>query len=113
MSVSDEKKTDFLTENMVAVTNDADDFRLLTAETRNAGERALVRKLDRWLIPTAVVIHLLNNIDVCHHPFMTLGVLTFLPSVPLLVPRGWKVYRQTSDCRVGEMDCCSTHAYSI
>ncbi|KAG1901007.1 major facilitator superfamily domain-containing protein [Suillus fuscotomentosus] len=35
----------------------------MTADTRKAGERALVLKLDRWLIPTAVVVYLLNYID--------------------------------------------------
>ena len=64
MSVDDKKKSDVFTENVVAESNDADDFRLLTAETRKAGERALVRKLDCWLMPTAVVIYLLNYIDV-------------------------------------------------
>ncbi|KAG2109331.1 major facilitator superfamily domain-containing protein [Suillus discolor] len=63
MSIQEEKKSDAFTENVVAVSNDDDDFRLLTADARKAGERALVRKLDRRLIPTAAVIYLLNYID--------------------------------------------------
>ncbi|KAJ8591076.1 MFS general substrate transporter [Rhizopogon salebrosus TDB-379] len=63
MSIDEEKKSDSITEDVVAVTNDSDDFRLLTAENRKAGERSLIRKLDSRLMPTAVVIYLLNYID--------------------------------------------------
>ncbi|OAX43708.1 MFS general substrate transporter [Rhizopogon vinicolor AM-OR11-026] len=65
MSVDEEKKSDSITENVVAVSNDAasDDFNLLIAENRQAGERSLVRKLDSRLMPTAVAIYLLNYID--------------------------------------------------
>ncbi|KAG2153347.1 major facilitator superfamily domain-containing protein [Suillus clintonianus] len=63
MSIEEEKKTESFTENVVAVSNDTDDFRLLTTDARMAGERALVRKLDRRLMTTAVVIYLLNYID--------------------------------------------------
>ncbi|KAG2122964.1 major facilitator superfamily domain-containing protein [Suillus cothurnatus] len=51
-------KSDSFTENVID-----DDFRLLTADARQAGERALVRKLDSRLMPTAVFIYLLNYID--------------------------------------------------
>jgi hypothetical protein len=77
MSIDEEKKSDSITEDVVAVTNDSDDFRLLTAENRKAGERSLIRKLDSRLMPTAVVIYLLNYIDVCHFYFMKDRVLTF------------------------------------
>ncbi|KAG1742533.1 major facilitator superfamily domain-containing protein [Suillus lakei] len=63
MSIEEEKKSESFTENVVKVSNDDDDFRLLTTDARNAGERALVRKLDRRLMPTAVVIYILNYID--------------------------------------------------
>ncbi|OJA12883.1 hypothetical protein AZE42_02907 [Rhizopogon vesiculosus] len=65
MSVDEEKKSDSITENVVEVSNDAasDDFNLLIAENRKAGERSLVRKLDSRLMPTAVAIYLLNYID--------------------------------------------------
>ncbi|KAG1781867.1 major facilitator superfamily domain-containing protein [Suillus placidus] len=63
MSIEEEKKSDSFAENVVAVSNDDDDFRLLTADARKAGERALVRKLDRRLMPTAVFIYILNYID--------------------------------------------------
>ncbi|KAG1817977.1 major facilitator superfamily domain-containing protein [Suillus subaureus] len=58
MSIEEEKKTESFAENVVD-----DDFRLLTADARKAGERALVRKLDSRLMPTAVVIYILNYID--------------------------------------------------
>ncbi|KAG2109337.1 major facilitator superfamily domain-containing protein [Suillus discolor] len=63
MSIQEEKKSESFTENVVAVSNDGDDFRLLTADARQAGERALVRKLDCRLMTTAVVIFILNYID--------------------------------------------------
>ncbi|KAG2142217.1 major facilitator superfamily domain-containing protein [Suillus bovinus] len=63
MSIQEEKKSESYAENVVAVSNEDDDFRLLTADARKAGERALVRKLDRRLMPTAVVIFILNYID--------------------------------------------------
>ena len=91
MSIDHKKKSDFFTEDVVAVSNDADDFRLLTAETRKAGERSLLRKLDRRLMPTAVFIYLLNYIDVCQHLFTKLIVLTFIHSVSPLALRGCKV----------------------
>ncbi|KAG1794086.1 major facilitator superfamily domain-containing protein, partial [Suillus plorans] len=62
-SIQEEKKSQNFTENVVAVSNDDDDFRLLTANARQAGERALVRKLDCRLMTTAVVIFILNYID--------------------------------------------------
>lgn len=65
MSIDEEKKSDSITENVVTALTEDDDFRLLTTENRKAGERALVRKLDSRLMPTAVVIYLLNYIDVC------------------------------------------------
>jgi len=63
MSIDEEKKSNSITEDVVAVPNDSDDFRLLTAENRKAGERSLIRKLDSRLMPTAVFIYLLNYID--------------------------------------------------
>ncbi|KAG1900982.1 major facilitator superfamily domain-containing protein [Suillus fuscotomentosus] len=63
MSIQEEKKSDSFTENVVPVPDDGDDFRLLSADARKAAERALVRKLDCRLMPTAVVIYLLNYID--------------------------------------------------
>lgn len=69
MSIQEKKKSESFTENVVPVPNDGDDFRLLSADARKAAERALVRKLDCRLMPTAVVIYLLNYIDVCTHPF--------------------------------------------
>ncbi|KAG1851285.1 major facilitator superfamily domain-containing protein [Suillus subalutaceus] len=58
MSIEIEKKSESFAENVVD-----DDFKLLTADARKAGERALVRKLDRRLMPTAVFIYILNYID--------------------------------------------------
>jgi hypothetical protein len=79
-------KSDSFTENVID-----DDFRLLTADARQAGERALVRKLDSRLMPTAVFIYLLNYIDVRKHPFVNLIVLTCtMHSVSLLLLRGCK-----------------------
>lgn len=92
MSIEEEKKTESFSENVVAVSNNDDDFRLLTAEAREEGERALVRKLDRRLMPTAVVIYILNYIDVCQHPFMNSSMLMcIMHSVSLLLLRGCKV----------------------
>ncbi|KIJ65884.1 hypothetical protein HYDPIDRAFT_109951 [Hydnomerulius pinastri MD-312] len=62
MSV-DEKKSESITENVVEVPPVGDDFVLLTAENRKSGERSLVRKLDCRLMPTVVVIYLMNYID--------------------------------------------------
>jgi hypothetical protein len=92
MSIEEEKKSESFTENVVAVSNDDDDFRLLTADARKAGERALVRKLDRRLMPTAVVIYILNYIDVCKHTSMNFSALTCtMYSVSPLLLRGCKV----------------------
>ncbi|KAG2366720.1 hypothetical protein BDR07DRAFT_1479939 [Suillus spraguei] len=63
MSIEEKKKSESFTENVVTVSNDDDDFKLLTADARKAGERALVRKLDCRLMPTAVFIYILNYID--------------------------------------------------
>ncbi|KAG1740864.1 major facilitator superfamily domain-containing protein, partial [Suillus paluster] len=63
MSIDEEKKSESFTENVAVVSNNADDSMLLTLDARKAGERALVRKLDRRLMPTAVIIYLLNYID--------------------------------------------------
>ena len=40
------------------------DGSLLSIDTRPAAERALVRKLDLWLLPTIILIFILNYIDV-------------------------------------------------
>ncbi|KAG2122956.1 major facilitator superfamily domain-containing protein [Suillus cothurnatus] len=58
MYIEQEKKSKSSTENVID-----DDFKLLTADARQAGERALVRKLDRRLMPTIIFIYLLNYID--------------------------------------------------
>ncbi|KAG1740814.1 major facilitator superfamily domain-containing protein [Suillus paluster] len=62
MSIDEKKKSESFTENVVTASNQ-DDSMLLTLDARKAGERALLRKLDRRLMPTAVVIYLLNYID--------------------------------------------------
>lgn len=59
-----EKKSESFTENVVTVQGEADDFVLLREENRKAAERHLVRKLDMRLMPTVVVIYLMNYIDV-------------------------------------------------
>ncbi|KAG2366718.1 major facilitator superfamily domain-containing protein [Suillus spraguei] len=64
MPIEEMKKSESFAENAITVSNDDDDdFRLLTADARKAGERALVRKLDCRLMPTAIVIYILNYID--------------------------------------------------
>ena len=60
-----------------------DDFVLLKEENREAAERHVVRKLDVRLMPTVVVIYLMNYIDVswsivavpwCCSPVGSMGV---------------------------------------
>ena len=59
---------------------------LLAAEVRATAERRLVRTLDMRLLPTIIVIFIMNYIDVSinappHSPFVLLGLpsaLTFL-----------------------------------
>jgi hypothetical protein len=86
MYIEQEKSSKSSTENVID-----DDFKLLTADARQAGERALVRKLDRRLMPTIIFIYLLNYIDVRNHPFVNLIVLTcIMHSVLLLLLRGCK-----------------------
>ncbi|EGO00927.1 hypothetical protein SERLA73DRAFT_167140 [Serpula lacrymans var. lacrymans S7.3] len=64
-SVDGEKKRESYDEdtNPVVKEEEGDDFQLLTAENRAAGERSLVRKLDLRLLPTIVIIFLMNYID--------------------------------------------------
>ncbi|EGO00930.1 hypothetical protein SERLA73DRAFT_50208 [Serpula lacrymans var. lacrymans S7.3] len=63
MSVDEEKKQESFNDNAEPAIQDGDDFELLTAEHRAAGERKLLRKLDMRLMPTIVVIYLMNYID--------------------------------------------------
>ncbi|KAF8552349.1 MFS general substrate transporter [Imleria badia] len=58
-----EKRLESFTENVVAVQGEQDDVVLLTEDNRKAAERDVVRKLDMRLMPTVVVIYLMNNID--------------------------------------------------
>ncbi|KAH0829189.1 major facilitator superfamily domain-containing protein [Lanmaoa asiatica] len=59
-----EKKSESFTENVVAAEHgEPDDSVLLKEENRKAAERHLVRKLDTRLMPTVVVIYLMNYID--------------------------------------------------
>ena len=51
-------------ENVVAMQGEPDDFVLLEEEKRKAAERHVVRKLDMRLMPTVVIIYLMNYIDV-------------------------------------------------
>ena len=61
-----EKKSDSqsFTENVVTVQGEPDDFVLLKEENRKAAERHVVRKLDMRLMPTVVILYLMNYIDV-------------------------------------------------
>ena len=62
----EEKKAEPFAENVVAAPDleEADDFLLLKEENRNAAERHIIRKLDMRLMPTVVVLYLMNYIDV-------------------------------------------------
>ena len=67
-SVNGDKKRDSYDEDIGPVAQGSeDDFQLLTAENRKAGERQLVKKLDFRLLPTIVIIFLMNYIDVSDH----------------------------------------------
>ena len=61
-----EKKSDSqsFTEIVVTVQGEPDDFVLLKEENRKAAERRVVRKLDMRLMPTVVILYLMNYIDV-------------------------------------------------
>lgn len=59
-----EKKSESFTENVGAIQGEQDDFVLLREENRQAAERLFMRKLDMRLMPTVVVIYLMNYIDV-------------------------------------------------
>ena len=62
-----EKKDESFTEIVVAapeLEEEIDDFLLLKEENRKAAERHVVRKLDMRLMPTVVVLYLMNYIDV-------------------------------------------------
>ena len=61
---SGEKKSDSFTEDVVLVQGEPDDFDLLREENRKAAERHVVRKLDMRLMPTVVILYLMNYIDV-------------------------------------------------
>jgi len=61
------------------------------SQERTVVERHLVRKLDTRLLPTMILIYILNHIDVCSLNFACLiQLLTFLfaNSVIVLRPRG-------------------------
>ncbi|KAG9312026.1 major facilitator superfamily domain-containing protein [Chiua virens] len=58
-----EKRSDSFTENVVSVAQESDDFVVLREGNRKAAERDLLRKLDTRVMPTIVVIYLLNYID--------------------------------------------------
>lgn len=61
----DEKKSEPFTENVVTKQQEQDDdFILLTTENRKAAERDFLRRLDMRLMPTVVVIYVMNYIDV-------------------------------------------------
>ncbi|KAN0081227.1 Major facilitator superfamily domain containing protein [Tylopilus felleus] len=60
----DEKKSEPFTENVVTKQEEQDDdFILLTTENRKAAERDFLRRLDMRLMPTVVVIYVMNYID--------------------------------------------------
>ncbi|KAF8839408.1 MFS general substrate transporter [Paxillus ammoniavirescens] len=63
MSSSPEKKTESYDEDIGAVRSESGDREVLRPEVRQAAERQLVRKLDFRLLPTIVVIFLMNYID--------------------------------------------------
>jgi MFS family permease len=57
------EKSESLMVEVVATQEEPDDFVLLKEEYRKAAERDVVRKLDMRLMPTVVVIFLMNYID--------------------------------------------------
>ncbi|KAG8221320.1 hypothetical protein J3R82DRAFT_1488 [Butyriboletus roseoflavus] len=59
-----EKKSESFTENVGAIQGEPDDFVLLREQNRKGAERRFVHKLDMRLMPTVVVIYLMNYIDV-------------------------------------------------
>ncbi|KAH7904472.1 major facilitator superfamily domain-containing protein [Hygrophoropsis aurantiaca] len=59
----DDKKRESYEENAVAIAADSNGFEVLAPEVRKAAERKLVRKLDFRLLPTIVIIFLMNYID--------------------------------------------------
>lgn len=64
MSIDPEKKRESYEEHAAMVGMNGDQ-EVLQLEARQAAERRLVRKLDFRLLPTVVVIFLMNYIDVC------------------------------------------------
>ncbi|KIJ65885.1 hypothetical protein HYDPIDRAFT_174700 [Hydnomerulius pinastri MD-312] len=58
-----EKKRESYDEDVGAVISESGDYEVLRPEVRQAAERRLVRKLDFRLLPTIVVIFLMNYID--------------------------------------------------
>ena len=78
-----EKSSESFTENVALAQGEPDDFVLLKEENREAAERHVVRKLDMRLMPTVVIIYLMNYIDVswsivtvrwCCSPVGSMGV---------------------------------------
>ncbi|KAF9245402.1 major facilitator superfamily domain-containing protein [Melanogaster broomeanus] len=63
MSFDSEKKSKPSPESVVTAQPVPDNFILLTEENREGEERKLVRKLDLRLMPTVLVIYLINYID--------------------------------------------------
>jgi len=51
-------------EKTASFKEEPDDFVLLRGENRKAAERHVVRKLDMRLMPTVVILFLMNYIDV-------------------------------------------------
>ena len=54
-----------------------DDSELLAPDIRVAAERRLVRTLDMRLLPTIIVIYIMNYIDVNVYPFSRFARLRF------------------------------------
>lgn len=96
MSIKPEKKRDSCEED-AAVASVKEDQEILLGEARRAVERRLVRKLDFRLLPTVVVIYLMNYIDVgcimCMEQCMMGCVYLWNCSVSRSLLLGSRVYR--------------------
>ena len=64
------------------------------SQERAMAEHRLVRKLDTRLLPTMILIYILNLIDVCPTNFDDCAI-THANSVLLLWLRGWKECKKT------------------
>lgn len=58
------KESESFTEIVATVQGEPDDFILLEERKRKRTERKLLRKLDMRVMPTVVIIYLMNYIDV-------------------------------------------------